>query len=35
MSRFSFHLKISDLSNCDFVVEAAPEKFEMKAQIFK
>ncbi|CAD8121952.1 unnamed protein product [Paramecium sonneborni] len=35
LSRFSFHLKISDLSCCDFVVEAAPEKFEMKAEIFK
>ncbi|CAD8165400.1 unnamed protein product [Paramecium pentaurelia] len=35
LQRFSFHLQISDLSCCDFVVEAAPEKYEMKAEIFK
>lgn len=29
----SFHLKLEELAPCDFIVEAAPENFEIKKSI--
>lgn len=35
LSRFSYFVNIEDLYDCDFVIEAVVEDFDVKAKIFK
>lgn len=35
MQRISFTTRTSDLANCDFVIEAVPERLELKQEVFK
>jgi 3-hydroxybutyryl-CoA dehydrogenase len=34
MARFSFTQDINDLRNCDLIVEAVPEKLDLKKSVF-
>ncbi len=33
--RISFTTRVEDLANCDFVIEAVPERLELKQEVFK